>query len=54
VSVSPDHLLKFSLVSAHDIEGEDNSEEKGERNRFSRSYGLVLGRVTMDSVFKVI
>jgi len=28
VSVPPDHL-KFSLVSAHDIEGEDNFEEKG-------------------------
>jgi len=32
MSVPPDHLLKFSLVSAHDIEGEDNSEKKGGRD----------------------
>jgi len=38
-------LLKFFLVSAHDVEGEDNSKEKGGRDRFSKNYGLILGRV---------
>jgi len=34
VFVPPDHLLKFSLVNAHDVEREDNSEEKGEEIDF--------------------
>jgi len=34
VFVPPDYPLKFSLVSVYDIEGEDNSEEKGEEINF--------------------
>jgi len=46
VSVPPDHLLKFfSLVSVHDVDEEDNSEEKGEEIDFPV---LVLGRVIVD------
>jgi len=33
LSVPPDHLLKFSLVSAHE-EGENNIEEKREEIDF--------------------
>jgi len=47
MSVLPNHLLKFSLISTHDVEEEDKSEEKGERKRFFRSYGLVLVRITV-------
>ena len=30
------------------VEGKDNSEKKGEEDRFSRSYDLILGRTIVD------